>query len=57
MINIQALLDELNTADYALEAALESGDMLAATRYSDMIMAIDADIARYRGELPAFELQ
>lgn len=56
-MNIEKLLAELTKADYALEAAMNRGDSAAANKYSAIIMAIDADIERYKGELPELELQ
>ena len=56
-MNIEKLLNELNDADMEFEKAMLRGDSAAANKYSDMMLAIDADIARYKGELPAFELQ
>lgn len=56
-MNIHTLLAELTKADYALEDAMNRGDSASANRYSDIIMAIDADIERYKGELPELELQ
>ena len=56
-MNIQALLNQLDDADVKFEQAMLRGDSAAANRYSDIMLAIDAQIAEYKGELPALELQ